>query len=408
MAGLTAAGVSVAVAGVTQPNPVKLKAVGPISSEHGFPSWYEDSNGVRLEQCLDITDRYCDPAFLMGEMPNGDAPINFPDNWPLESFYYSAGSVMDTPDGGKAILVSALEATMANEAAVDGDQVVFGRLRFDIDFPGAGTYAVTHPYGVDNFTVDAAEADNFRYVEDITPAPGNLALALKSRISPFLVRAGGLITTPAGDSYVGDPLVETKVTGSPVDTNFFMIEQIQADGSRTTVAQTDLFNLMGKVWTNSGVTADKAVVNEVGGERFLDVFANTDPGDSISVTGDGLAKTTLAAHGDRYFARIPLVANAPAQVTVTNESDRPVASKTVPVTDDVVISSAVYDTNAQTLQVTAASTDQVDPPTLMVEDVTDGDGAPVPVVGGEATVSLVAPPATVTVTSSEGGQAPPP
>ncbi len=400
---LLAAGATAAIAEVTTPNPETLQAVGPASSEHGYPVWYQDSNNLRLEQCLDLQDPYCDPAFLMGEMPNPDAPISFPDNWPLESFYFQAGADMDMPGGGRAVLVNGLEATMANEATVDGDQVVFGRLRFDIDFPAGGTYEVVHPYGVDTFTVTDGEADDFRYVEDITPAPGNFALALKSRINPFLIREGGLIETPDGNKYVGDPAVPTRVTGSPHDTNVFRILSVAGDGTRSVVAETDLFSLMGKVSTNSGVAPDKAVLTESGSERFLDVFAHTDPGESLSVEGAGVVKTTLKADSGRYFARIPLGAASPAEVTVTNESDRPIASKTVPVTDGVVVGSAVYDTTAQELTVVATSTDEVDPPVLTLDGLTDSTGATVTLTDGTVTVPMGSPPATVTVSSSGGG-----
>lgn len=402
-AGLIVATAAVAIAEVTVGNPTNLAAVGPISGEHGYPTWYEDSQGLRLEQCLDLEDPYCDPAFLRGEMPNPDAPISFPDNWPLESFYYLAGAELDMPGGGKAVLVNGLEATMANEATVDGDQVVFGRLRFDIDFPGAGTYEVVHPYGIDTFTVTAADADDFRYVEDITPAPGNFGLALRSRINPFLIGTAGLITTTDGNKYVGDPAVPTTVTGSPHGTNFFRIDHVADDGTRTTLAMTDQFSLMGKVSTNSGVSPEGAYLVENASGRYLDVFATTDSNESISVEGAGLVKTTLDADGGRYFGRLPLSAEIPASVTFTNETDRPVATKALDVTDRVVITSATYDTGTDELTVTATSSDEVDPPTLTLEGLTDASGAAAVLAGGTATVTTTAAPASVTVTSSGGG-----
>src|SRR3954466_16405486 len=60
------------------------KAVGPISSENGFPVWYKDSNGVRLELCAD-EDPLC-----AAEIPNPDQPVSFPDNFPGEAFYSRA------------------------------------------------------------------------------------------------------------------------------------------------------------------------------------------------------------------------------------------------------------------------------------------------------------------------------
>jgi hypothetical protein len=403
--GLVAAGATVAVAEVTTPNPQTLKAVGPVSAAHGFPVWYEDSNGLRLEQCLDTSDPYCDPAFLMGEMPNGLEPISFPGNWPMESFYHQVGTVVDAPSGGLGY-VAALEATFANEAVQDGDQVVFGRVRFDLDLPGGGTYKVTHPYGVDTFTVSDADADGFRYVEDITPAPGNFALALKSRVNPFLVREGGIITAPNGNKYIGDPAEQTRVTGSPLGTNLFKVEQLNADGTiAAVIGETDLFNLMGKVSTNSGVNAGKVILNETSAGKFLDVFATTDAGDVLTVEGAGIDKTTLSDESGRYFARIPLTgAEIPSTVKITNESDVPLASKTITVTDDVVVSGAVYDTDTDLLTVSAASTDQVEPPALTLDGLTTPEGGAVTVgAEGTAQVSLQSPPANVKVSSAAGG-----
>lgn len=402
--GIVAAGASVAGADVVSAPPSGLVAVAPASSSHGFPVWYEDSSGLRLEQCLDLEDPYCDPAFLAGEMPDSASPVSFPGNWPMESFYFSADSVMDLPGGGKAGLVSALEATFANGQVKDGDQVVFGRVRFDIDFPGAGTYTVTHPYGKDTFDVSASEADGFRYVEDITPAPNNFDLALKSRINPFLTWDDGLITAPNGNKYVGDPAVEHKVTGSAFGTNFFRIEGPNIGGPGVDVVQTDLFTLMGKVSTNSGVNAHRAVVNESSSGSYLDVFAGADAGDTVTVQGNGIDKATLQADGRRYFARIPLKGAAPATVTVTNESDVPVSTKSVQVTDGVSISSAVYDTDKKTLTVDARSSDQVDPPALTLERLVDADtGASARFTDGRTVLALATPPSEVTVSSAGGG-----
>ena len=404
--GVVAATATLAGAEVVTPPPSGLQAVGPASSSHGFPVWYEDTNNLRLEQCLDLENPLCDNAFLAGEMPDPTSPISFPANWPGESFYFLAGSELTTAGGGKAVLVSGLEATFANETVRDGDQVVFGRVRFDIDFPSAGTYTVTHPYGVDRFTVTDADADDYRYVEDITPAPGDFTLAMKSRINPFLRWDTGLVTDPAGNKYVGDPNVAHAVTGSPLDTNFFRIEGPGIGGPGVDMIQTDLFNIMGKVSTNSGVKPDKAVLSETASGRYLDVFAGSDAGDSVTVEADGIQKTTLKGEGSRYFARIPIPAGTPAptDVTITNESDVPVATKKMPVTDDVTIASAVYDTAAKTLTVDARSSDEVEPPTLSLKGLVDSiTGAQAIFTDGRATLSLESPPADVTVGSTGKG-----
>jgi hypothetical protein len=60
-----------------------LVEVGPISGENGFPVWYKDSSGVRLEACLDDADPFC--GFLAGDVPDLSKPISFPDNFPAVS-----------------------------------------------------------------------------------------------------------------------------------------------------------------------------------------------------------------------------------------------------------------------------------------------------------------------------------
>ena len=64
--GIVVTGATVAGAEITKDNDRKLTAVGPVGA-YGFPVWYEDHTGLRLEQCLDAADAYCDPAFLTAE-----------------------------------------------------------------------------------------------------------------------------------------------------------------------------------------------------------------------------------------------------------------------------------------------------------------------------------------------------
>ena len=41
---------------------------------------------------------------------------------------------------------------------MEGDQISFARIRIRVDVPTAGTYVITHPYGVEVFTVDYPRA----------------------------------------------------------------------------------------------------------------------------------------------------------------------------------------------------------------------------------------------------------
>ena len=340
--GATGISASTAATEVVQRNPGGLTAVGPVNTEHGFPAWYEDSSKVRTELCLDGDNPLC--AFPPGDVPDPLKPISFPDNFPGEAFYMLAGSEVQIPGGGDAVLTLALEAAFANENPIPGDQVVFSRQRIDVDDAAPNTtLTFTHPYGT--VTVDTDERGRGRLVEDVSPAVGNFQTPLKGDIGPFLQWDSG-----APEGYLGNPDVEHTVTGSPLGTNFF--EVTTSDGG---TARNDQFSVMGKISTNTGVQADRAVV----GGGHLDVFA-TSRGDQLEVVGqDGVFSTTPMekdeGDSERAYARIAYTGAAPATVTVRNLGDKPVSSAEVAVTDVSVATAATYDGTALTVEATSSS-----------------------------------------------------
>ena len=144
------AGGVIALAAPTPPPPAHnagqdgLAAVGPIDdspSGGGLPIYYRDTNGLRLEICLDPADAMCIPSPL----PNPAGPRVFPTNFPDEAFWWAADATMQTAGGGDADLVLANEAAFINELPAQGDQVAFGRIRVRIDNLPVGTYVIT-PY----------------------------------------------------------------------------------------------------------------------------------------------------------------------------------------------------------------------------------------------------------------------
>ncbi|MFW3385007.1 UNVERIFIED_CONTAM: hypothetical protein RF648_03305 [Kocuria sp. CPCC 205274] len=340
--GATGISASTAATEVVQRNPGGLTAVGPVNTEHGFPAWYEDSSKVRTELCLDGDNPLC--AFPPGDVPDPLKPISFPDNFPGEAFYMLAGSEVEIPGGGDAVLTLALEAAFANENPIPGDQVVFSRQRIDVDDAAPNTtLTFTHPYGT--VTVDTDERGRGRLVEDVSPAVGNFQTPLKGDVGPFLQWDSG-----APEGYLGNPDVEHTVTGSPLGTNFF--EVTTSDGG---TARNDQFSVMGKISTNTGVQADRAVV----GGGHLDVFA-TSRGDQLEVVGqDGVFSTTPMekdeGDSERAYARIAYTGAAPATVTVRNLGDKPVSSAEVAVTDVSVATAATYDGTALTVEATSTS-----------------------------------------------------
>ena len=238
----------------TRPAHAELQSVGlPVDPANGFPQWYADKN-LQLQPCLDAG--IC--SFLPTMLPDPDAPVSFPDNWPDEMFYYRAvaqTTVQTTVGKGRATLTLATEGGFPN-GVVDGEQKVFNRIRVVIDsglVPGA-TYKVTEPYGT--VTLKADSRGRAKFTQDtgcvVLPCDFNLALgpapkgSTAGSIGPFLTwnpaAAGG--AAPAG--YIGNFAVPHRVIGSPRGTNVFRIEEVNGT-NLIKVGETFLFQLQGKI-----------------------------------------------------------------------------------------------------------------------------------------------------------------
>jgi hypothetical protein len=400
VAGLALAGLLSATAGATTTTApaAKLAAVGPTDPVTGFPSWYRDSNGVSTTPCVDGTDPLC--GLAAGVMPNPTQPTVFPTNYPTEAFYASATATITLPGGGKAELITGLEASFATAGRVTpGQQVTFGRIRLRIDTPAGGHYTVTHPFGVDEFDVPAGGTRTINYTEDVGLGAAGFTGALAARTNPFLSWDTGLVTGPSGAQYLGDPAVPHQVTGSALGTNFFKVEGPGLGGAGTGSVQTDLFTVTGKVAARMGVDPGIPSYTRTSAGGFVDVFAGSVGGQVMTVSGAGLDSTTL--RGDaagHYFGRVAFTGAPPAQVTVSNVSDRPATTATVKLVDRVQVSRADYDADARTLTVQAASSDTVDPPGMSA----DGFG-PLDSSGHGVFTGVDAPPATLQVSSGHGG-----
>jgi hypothetical protein len=84
-----------------------LAQVGPIA-ETGFPEWYRDSTGLRLESCWQAGDDLCPP--LVDELPDPEAPPKWPTNLPGEHFYQLAGAELTLDSDARAIVALNVEA----------------------------------------------------------------------------------------------------------------------------------------------------------------------------------------------------------------------------------------------------------------------------------------------------------
>ncbi len=393
-----------------QRNTDHLVAVGPRHPVTSFPLWFKDSTGLLLELGLDRADPFL-PA--IGDVPAAPAPAPFAADFPDESFYWLADARLTVLGGdvpGRARLVLALEAAFGGTGDVaPGQQMVFGRLRVRIDggVPGAD-YVVTHPFG-ETGSLRADGRGRVFVTDDVGAVPLGFDGALSSEVGPFLRWTSGAELAPgeteAPAGYVGDGATEHTVTGSPFGTNVFRVRGPGVGGPGSDVVETALFTVQGKRATVVGVDVARAVYSrDAAGAVVVDVVAGSEPGQAVEAVvdaGGAPSRIALRATGGRYFGRLDAGTAVPAEVLVVNVGDEPPSTTPAAVTDAVVVTRAEYDIAARTLTVEAASSDLAVPPVLTASD---GIGA---LAAGSATVTLDAPPARVTVTSSRPGAAGP-
>ena len=396
--------------------------VGPINAFNGFPVWYKDDHGLRLQLNFDTTDPYS--GISSADLPNPLLPVSFPDNYPEEAFYHLAEAEMTTGTGERARLVLALEAAFVNDVPKVAEQIVFGRVRIRVaGLQQNEQYTVTHPYGVDTF-ISEPDGDGFgeiNFTEDIGGFNGeDFELALNSRVFPFL-QWDPSVAPNAPEGYIGNPNVSHPVTGSVfVDQfgqpqNYFRVEGpgigIGSPDRSTTPGingdnciETNNFTLIGKISTVSGVDVTRATYTQTESlNGVIDVFATSDDtAQNIEVSGVGMVSTLMQGDKGNYFSRVQFTGeNPPDLITVTNSSDIPESIKEV-VPVDFISATANYETDTNTLAIAATSSDSLNIPRLSVldfglgESVIPSDGLNIP--------NLTFAPANVTIQSTNGGE----
>jgi hypothetical protein len=446
------AGVALAAPGGTiisqDPDPSQgLGKAGPVNPANGFPDWYRDKASppgrpasITLEPCLEPKNPMC----IIGDVPNPDAPLNLdsPDptknNFPDEFFYFLADSnianVGSTAAPGNARLVLAIEGAFAT-GVKPGDQMVFARLRVRVTdgLVGDRDYKVTQPYGTTVIHTDPDDPTLF-VTEDIGITPGAFNDALNGRIGPFLQWTDdGSPVDQLPPGYIGDPTVDHTVTGSPTGNNLFRIEgpnvgQSAAPANRCPGAlntddcvQTELFSLMGKKATRSGVTVQQSTYARTkDGDASMNILAEANAQQNLVVQDSDAARrltpqrqfpTTQLESGDvNYFAHVDLAGPAPAaipdDVEVANASDVPVTRKRALLTD-AVTATATYDATAHSLHIEAGSSDDLVTASGPAAHLTyEGEALQADTSGTDVVWTLdkamTAPPATVRVQSDRG------
>jgi hypothetical protein len=404
---------------------------GPYTAATGFfPLWYQDTTNTTLDLCLSKTlSSRVAGAYMCSLLPNlgppvvfDDAlPVVFPYNFPDEAFWFTADAFIDDAASGIDLsFISAVEAAFGGPDGLPapGDQISFARIRIRASVPTPGTYVVTHPYGVESFTVAAVgNGREINLTRDIgIGATGVFTGALGGDIGPFLHSVNGPYTetnpdTGTLETFIGDPNLEEPVIGSNrIDGNGIPQNYVRIQGPNGIDLRTVDFAVSGRIWngkTPTAVSVDRSSYTRTSAGTVIDVFATAPPNATVSfrealppggehsMTGDG-----RGAH----FGTDPAAPSTPPPYLIVTADNTPVTTPTSlasSLVDVVKIGRAVYTKDTGTLIVEATSSDQVVVPTLRALGLGTLNRSQNP--QQLILEPLAEPPAFVTVKSSAGG-----
>ena len=400
-----------------------LTEKGLIHPVNDFPAWFSDSNGVALQLCLD-GDGANGMCFFDPVIP-GNATSEAT-GFGAEAFWWSADASLDMPGGGSALLVLALEAAYANEDPAPNDQFAFGRVRIRVDTPVAGQYKIWHPFlkeanGCAPEVYDATAGTRAINVTRDIGGSAPFETMLNSEVGPFLTWDPAIApAAPAG--YVGDPNIEHEVVGGHCGINYFRIEGPVGSG---VALQTNLFSVQGKIYDEAnalpGLSPVRATYFRTTNAQNVttgrvNAWAKAPGTATVSLSGLKCQNGPMTNDGAGTFYRRATI-NAttcdPASlpdtiVTITASNSKGSTERTVNLTDQISIQSAVWNKATQSLMVVALSSDKMKGagPTLTLkigarEETMEQSG-----VAGRYqfnATGISVPPARVTVTSSQGG-----
>jgi hypothetical protein len=399
----------------------------PNIANGNFPAWYQDSHGRTLDLCLSkaVSSRVAGapgaPSYMCTLLPtpgvfDDTKPIAFPKNFPDEAFWFTAdAAIVDAARGIDLSYGSALEAAFAAEEPKQGDQQSFARVRIRVDVPTAGTYVITHPYGVEVFDVPAGGRRAINMTRDIGIAgAGDFRGALKGDVGPFLRSVNGPYTE-GSERFIGDPNLDERVTGSPFNTNFVRIE-----GPNGIDLRTELFAISGKLSTvvrptplipQRSTYSRHSENGDLRAQQDMFVLAPPPPATTTLTSQTPNLGLSEANGTGTWYAQSSLNPAPGSNLLITADNSVAIPTSTathatLPLTDLVTITRAEYSLSKGELTLVASSSDETSPPALTAST---GNGTAIgPLEGDGAVRMLIAklsplPPAKVQVTSANGG-----
>jgi hypothetical protein len=226
---------------------VSLNADGTVAvdPDTGFPQWYMDNTGTKLKACVDN-----DNCLGGNPLPDPTLPASVvTGNLADENFYAVARASVTLPNGGRIRYRAVLEAAFANDAVVDGDQVVFTRVQVTgskiplSTYPAGTVLTFAHPYGTmtapvrsDGTLSRSRTESNIGTVADFTPPVTETTTGFGPS---FLRWTATAPAAPAG--FLGDGVTLHTITGGDGGFNSFVAKR-----GTTTLASTNLFEVAGQ------------------------------------------------------------------------------------------------------------------------------------------------------------------
>jgi hypothetical protein len=280
------------------PAQAAVAGMSPVDPQNGFPTWFSDGT-VKLQFC------YIAGAGCLAEPPNPDAPASYPDNFPEEAFWFNA----EATGGNLGLYEAALEGAHLNGPVKPGEQMGFGRLRFDVNNLRPNTsYTITHPYGVDTFVSDRdpknANRGRIRQTIDAGICAPTAARPCDwagvgeaflgddagSTTSTFLRQNGA----PAGT--IGDINTARTVTGAPTGNNFVRVDGPDAGGPGVNSFTVSLFTVQGLIFDGADAapsTPDLVAASDSGRSNGDNITNVTTPTLAGTVPGLGATQATV-------------------------------------------------------------------------------------------------------------------
>lgn len=218
--------ITTSLVAITAPPANATGSTAAALGQQGFPLWYADAAGRRLDLCLD--DLNCSSASAtLTPFAGGEAA------------YWAASAVPPGPLTGNGLVLG----VHAGFDPTTGTPVTFGRIRIRLkDLAPLEVYTITHPFGQEQLVADPN--GEIRRTVDVgcvppeqpDPVPGeplppppppvvacDFATALGSKVFDGFLQWDPNVQPAAPAGFLGDALTAHAVVGSPTGTDFFEV-----------------------------------------------------------------------------------------------------------------------------------------------------------------------------------------